>query len=348
MTESATPRRWPTIKDVAKHAGVSVSTVSYVLNDSGPVAAERRARVLDAVQVLNYTPNESARGLRQRSAPTIGLVVPDLSNQFFALIAEGVERAASARGGLVVFCAPEAIGTSDSMNARLMRSRRLNGIIYLSGAATSLTSMFELRKLGPIVLVDEQIPGSELPAAVSDNRRGAREIARHVLDHGHRRLAIIGGPSQLWTAQQRLAGYREAIAAAGLDPDEVPVLEGDYHQQSGFELAERALAGPPEGRPTALLCANDLMAVGALEHCKAHGIRVPADLSVVGFDDLPFVTLLTPRLTTVRQPAADMGVRAANMLFDVIEGKEDEQLPSLFPATVQVRDSVATWSGDPA
>lgn len=336
-----TARRWPTMKDVAQHAGVSISTVSYVLNDSGPVAPDRRARVLDAVRVLKYTPNESARSLKRRSSCTIGLVVPDLANQFFALVAQGVERAASARDMLVVLCAPEAAAVAESVNARLLRSQRLDGVIYLSGAATSPSSLLELTRVGPVVLVDEQIHGFDLPAVVADGRRGAREIARHVLEQGHRRVAIIGGPAALWTAQQRLAGYREALAAAGHDPDEVPVLVGDYHQPSGFELAARALdvAGPQ--RPTALLCANDLMAVGALEYCKSVGIRVPEEVSIVGFDDLPFAQLLTPGLTTVRQPAEDMGRQAATLLLDLLENKTDGCDNGVLPVSLQIRNSVA-------
>lgn len=329
------------MKDVAEHAGVSISTVSYVLNNSGPVAAPRRARVLDAVRVLNYTPNESARNLKRRSASTVGLVVPDLSNPFFAMLAEGVERAASARDVLVVLCAPEATGSAESLNGRLLRSQRLDGIIYLSGAATSPSSLLELTRLGPVVLVDEQLPGFDLPAVVSDNRRGARELARHVLDQGHERVVVIGGPKELWTAEQRLAGYREAFAATGRDPDEVPVLLGDYRQQSGTELAEQLLSVDIAERPTALLCANDLMAIGALEHCKRAGIRVPEDVSVVGFDDLPFASLLTPRLTTVRQPAREMGEGAANLLFDLLEGKGDAPPNQPYPVSVQIRDSAA-------
>jgi LacI family transcriptional regulator len=330
------------MKDVAHHAGVSVSTVSYVLNDSGPVAAERRARVLDAVRVLDYAPNESARSLKRRSASTIGLVVPDLANQFFALIAEGVERAATDRDVLVVLCAPEATDRPESDHAKLLRSQRLDGVIYLSGTGTSAGALLELARLGPIVLVDERIPGFEVPAVVADGRRGAREIAQHVLDQHHRRLAVIGGPTALWTSEQRLAGYREAFAAAGLEPDVVPILIGDYRQESGFELARVALDVPLERRPTALLCANDLMAIGALEYCKSVGIRVPEDVSIVGFDDLPIAALITPRLTTVRQPARDMGYRAAELLFDLLAQKTDgEDEPQyLFPATLQIRDSV--------
>jgi DNA-binding LacI/PurR family transcriptional regulator len=344
-------QRWPTMKDVARHAGVSVSTVSYVLNDSGPVAADRRARVLDAVQVLNYAPNEAARGLKRRSSPTIGLVVPELSNPYFAMVAEGVERTASANDALVVFCAPEATGEAESFTSRLLRSQRLNGIIYLSGASTVPRSLLSLTRLGPIVLVDEQLPGFDLPAVVSDNRRGARELAKHVIEHGHQRIAIIGGPMRLWTSQQRLAGYREAFAYAGMDPDDVLVVEGNYRQQSGLELAQRLLDVPKDKRPTALLCANDLMAIGALEYARSAGIDVPEQLSVVGFDDVPFAAALTPRLTTVRQPAHDMGSQAATLLFELLDAKNRApgtggavQLPNSgepLPVELCIRDSVA-------
>ena len=336
---SSVIRRRPTMKDVARHAGVSVSTVSYVLNDSGPVAPERRARVLDAVRVLDYTPNESARSLKRRSASTIGLVVPDLANQFFALVAEGVEKAAAERDVLVVLCAPEATGQPESHHAKLLRSQRVDGVIYLSGSDASPASLVELNRVGAVVLVDERISGFDLPAVTSDNRRGAREIAAHVVAQGHRRLAIIGGPTSLWTAEQRLAGYREAIAAGGGDPDAVPVYTGDYRLESGQQLAERALSKPATERPTALLCANDLMAIGALEYCKSAGLRVPQDISIVGFDDLPIAALLTPRLTTVRQPARDMGYRAAELLFELLAGTGVSAEDGIFPTEVKIRES---------
>ena len=346
--EESRPARRPTMKDVARHAGVSVSTVSYVLNDSGPVAPTRRTRVLDAVRVLNYTPNESARSLKKRSTSSIGLVVPDLTNQFFALVAEGVERAAAERNVLVVLCAPEATDRPEPIHARLLQGQRLDGVIYLSGAGASPSSILELAKSGPVVLVDERIPGFDLPAVVADSRRGAREVAAYVLAQGHRRLAIIGGPPVLWTADQRLSGYREAIAAASLDPDAVPVAVGDYRQESGFRLAAELLAGPVQDRPTALLCANDQMAIGAIEYCRSAGIRVPEDLSVVGFDDVPIARLIAPALTTVGQPAREMGSAAANLLFARLDrGAGDDPAapeslePPLFSVTVQIRESVA-------
>jgi LacI family transcriptional regulator len=327
------------MKDVAEHARVSVSTVSYVLNDSGAVAPERRNRILDAIRLLEYQPNESARSLKRRSASTIGMVVPELTNQFFAMVAEGVQKAASARDVLVVLVVPDATELPEENQAKLLRSQRVDGVIYLSGTGSMPASIYELARSGPVVLVDEQIPGMELPAVVCDSRRGAREVATHVLDQGHRRLAVIGGPPALWTAQQRLAGYREAFAGAGVDPDSVPVHVGDYRQASGEAMAAAALSGPPELRPTALLCANDLMAIGAMEYCRTRGLTVPDDVSIVGFDDLPISALLTPRLTSVRQPARAMGFQAANTLFDMLENKPGEPCGPL-PVVVQLRETV--------
>jgi LacI family transcriptional regulator len=335
---SATHRR-PTMKDVARHAGVSVSTVSYVLNNSGPVATSRRARVLDAVRVLNYTPNESARNLKRPTTSTIGLVVPDLANQFFALVAEGVGQAAAERDVLVVLCAPDATDRPEIDHAKLLQSQRLDGVIYGSSVGTSPAVILELAQSGQVVLVDERLPGFDGPAVVSNSRRGAREVAAYVLGQGHTRLAVISGPPVLWTAEQRLAGYREAIAAVGLDPDTIPVFAGDYRDGTGRALAEQALAGPPRTRPTALLCANDLMAIGALQYCRSAGLRVPEDVSITGFDDVPIAALITPALTTVRQPAREMGYAACMLLFDRLAGR-DGPAPEPFAATVAIRDSV--------
>lgn len=342
--------RRPTMKDVARHAGVSVSTVSYVLNGTGPVAADRRARILDAMHVLKYEPNEAARGMRGRSAPTVGLVIPDLQNQFYGSVAEGVESVASANDALVVLCASEVTGETQSFISRLLLSQRLSGVIFLSGATTATRAVLELTQLGPVVLVDEQLPGLNLPAVASDNRRGARELASYVLAQGHRKVHVIGGPPELWTAQQRLAGYREAFAAAGMDPDAVPVDQGDYKQSSGYEIAKRVLSRGQEHAPTALLCANDLMAVGALTYAREAGIDVPGQLSITGFDDTPLASVVTPSLTTVRQPAHELGRSAAKLLFALLEsgkdGGPDEWSHLAGPdralsVELQIRDSVA-------
>jgi LacI family transcriptional regulator len=313
-----------------------LSTVSYVLNNSGPVAPERRNRVLDVLRALDYSPNELARSLKRRGGSTIGMMVPDLSNSFFATVLEGVQKAASERGVLV---ASVIAGQSEEQQGQLMRSQRIEGVIYLSGTGMMPQSVYELTRSGPVVLIDEQLPGINLPAVVSDSRKGAREVASYVLNEGHRHVAVITGPPELWTTQQRLAGYREAFAGAGLDPDSIVVFQGDYQMASGRECAAEALAGPV--RPTALICANDLMAIGAMDYCRDVGLLCPDDISIVGFDDLSLSSMLTPRLTTVRQPAHKMGARAATMLLDIINGSNSGGV-EILPVTVQRRDSVSS------
>lgn len=330
------------MKDVARHAGVSVSTVSYVLNNSGPVGQYRRDRITDAIRVLGYSPNKTARSLKIRSASTIGAVVPELTNPFFAMVVEGVHQAASARDMLVVLVVPEATQQAEEKQLELLKSQQIDGLLYLSGTGSLPASIYDIARTGPVVLIDEQILGLKLPAVVCDSRKGAREVAAHVLQQGHRQVAVIGGPPALWTAQQRLAGYREAFAGAGLQPDDVPVYCGDYRQASGRELAAQALQAEP--RPTALICANDLMALGAMEYCREALLRVPEDVSIVGFDDLPFSALLTPQLTSVRQPAREMGFRAASILFDLLEGGAAHGTEVL-QASVQVRSSVGPPGG---
>ena len=331
----------PTMKDVAEQAQVSVSTVSYVLNNRGQVSEARRARVLNAIRALDYIPNESARNLKRQSASTIGLVVPDLVNQFFSLLARGVVRAAALHDVLVVLCSAENTQEAEFGNARLLRSKRVDGVIYESGFHESHRSLLELQSLGPVVLVDERFPGLELPAVVADGRRGAREVAAHLVELGHKRFACIAGPVTHWTSEQRLSGYREGLAMGGIDPDEMDIRTGDYQMDSGYKLAEAFLSAPGSERPTALLCANDLMAIGALEYCRLNAINVPGYVSIVGFDDIPTAQLLTPRLTTVRQPAYEMGMSAANLLIAMTQGEQKSELLEPHPVELVVRESSA-------
>jgi DNA-binding LacI/PurR family transcriptional regulator len=329
------------MKDVADYAKVSVSTVSYVLNNNGQVSEERRTRVHNAIKALDYIRNESARNLKRQLASTIGLVVPDLINPFFSLLARGVVRAAANHNVLVVLCSAQNTEEAEFGNAMLLRSQRVDGVIYESGFHESPSSLLELQALGPVVLVDERINGIDLPSVVADGRRGAREVARHVVELGHKRFGCIAGPTSHWTAEQRLSGYREGLAMGGFDPDKMDVRVGDYGMDSGYKLAEILLNVPISERPTALLCANDMMAIGALEYCRSNGLQVPHDISIVGFDDVPTAQLLTPRLTTVRQPAYDMGISAAEILIGLTQGEKKTDILTLHPVEVIVRESTA-------
>jgi DNA-binding LacI/PurR family transcriptional regulator len=311
--------------------------VSVVLNESAPASEPTRRRVLAAVRELGYEPNSQARNLKRRRAHAVGLIVPDILNPFFALVAEGVQEEARRRDYLLVLCSSDFEAEREAGHARLLRANRLDGVVYLSGTGSLAEPLLDLAERAPLVVVDERVDGLTRPFVGSDNRRGARLAAELALARGHRHLGIVAGPPGLWTARQRLAGYRDALTEAGIDPAGVPTVNGDYRIESGAVAAERLLAGAQ--RPTALLVANDLMAIGCLRHCARAGIAVPGDVGVIGYDDVPLAALVTPSLTTVRQPARELGRAAARILLDLIEGHDAIREIDL-PAELVVRESL--------
>ena len=331
----------PTIRDVARAAKVSIGTVSSVINNSSLVAEATRRRVQGLIAELGYEPNNAARTLKRGRISSIGIIVPDLKNPYFAAVAEGIERAAAQSDVLMVLCLTSAEVEREEYYAQVLRNQRLDGVIYLSGTGLPSRSLQQLAERGNVVFVDERLPGIDLPFVSADNRVGARALAKHVLAAGHRRIAIIGGPPRLWTSEQRLAGYREAIAAAGLDPDAIPVREGDYSERSGYQAAAGLLDAPPRRRPTALICANDMMAMGAIRACRELGLRIPAGISIAGFDDIPAAELLDPPLTTVAQPGETMGEAAAELLLHRIGVRALPPERTDFPTIFMPRASVA-------
>jgi DNA-binding LacI/PurR family transcriptional regulator len=327
-----------TIKDVAALAGVSVGTVSAVINRSPLVAEATRARVLLGIQQLAYRPNNTARSLRHHRVSSLGLILPDLQNAFFSSVAEGVQATCEENDVLVVLCMTWARPEREHYYAEKLQTARLDGVIYLSGSGIPSPNLLQLAKSRQILFVDESLPGVDIPFISAENRSGAREVAKHVLKSGHVAVGIIGGPPRLWTSEQRLAGYREALAGAGLDPDAAPMRSGDYDESSGYRIA-RELLGARSPAITALFCANDLMAIGALKYCRDAGIAVPAEVSITGFDNIPAASLVDPALTTVAQPGHDMGRAAAQLLLHQIKGIAAPTV-TVFPTTLCVRRSV--------
>lgn len=330
-----------TIRDVARLAHVSIGTVSAVINNSDrPVAAETRARVLRCVAQLNFEPNSAARSLKHQRVSSIGFIVPDLSNAFFADIAAGIQQVLDGMDCLLVLCMTWSDMQREEYYAKVLRTQRLSGVIYLSGTGLPSPSLLNLAKKGAVVFVDECLPGVDLPFVGSQNLIGARSLAQYVLAQQHHRLTIVSGPRGLWTSEQRQAGFREAFAAADILPDSVPVIRGDYSELSGRHAADEIAALVVEQRPTAVLCANDLMAIGFIRRCQELNIAVPGDISVTGFDDIPEARLLTPELTTVRQPGKAMGQAAARLLLQGIGESLTEPLQQDFVTEVCIRGSV--------
>lgn len=332
-------RRATTIRDVAALAGVSVGTVSAVINGSSTVTEGKRQRVLKSIQDLSYKPNNSARSLRNRHVSSVGLILPDLQNPFFSSIAEGVQLTAEENDVLLVLCITWAKAEREQYYAQTLQSARMDGVIYVSGSGIPSPDLLLLAQSRQILFVDESLPGVDIPFISAENRSGARQVADHVLRQGHTAIGIIGGPPRLWTSDQRLAGYREALAGAGLDPDAAPTMAGEYDEASGYRIAQEML-GRPGARITALLCANDLMAIGAMKYCRDAGLRVPADVSITGFDNIPSSSLVDPPLTTVTQPGRDMGRAAAQLLLHQIKGTSPPPMTN-FPTALCVRNSVS-------
>jgi LacI family transcriptional regulator len=335
-------RRKPaTIRDVARAAGVAPSTVSYVLNNQALVADKTRQHILRVIQTLDYRPNKMARNLRSGLSAAAGLIVPDMTNPFFSMIAQGAQAAAQAADVLTVLCTTDGDFELEDYYARVVQSRRLDGLLYLSGSGVPSEPLLELVRSGRVVLVDERLPGVDACAVVGTNRRGARDIASFALAEGHRHLAIINGPPVLWTSEQRLAGFREAIAAAGIGPDDVPVSFGDYTERSGFMKAQAILTLPKHRRPTVVLCGNDMMAFGFMRAAREQGVAIPADMSVTGFDDVPISSLAGPPLTTVSLPAQEMGQRAMRMLLSNLVAPREHPVIEECDTALVVRGSVS-------
>jgi DNA-binding LacI/PurR family transcriptional regulator len=333
-------KRRPTIRDVAKAAQTSVGTVSAVINGAAHVMEETRRRIHQSIADLGYEPNTAARSLKRQRSSSIGLVVPDLHNPFFASVAEGVQAVAQEHDMLMVVGTTGAENKWEEYYAQTLRARRLDGMILLSGSGKPTVGLVKLIESGSVVFVDECITGLEAPFISAANRTGARQVAQELIRNGHRDIAIVAGPPWLWTSQQRLAGYREALASGGHDPDDIIVVSGDYTEESGFQATRTILSNPQNANLTAIIYANDLMALGGIRLLREQGLEIPRDISIVGFDDITSSQYVYPALTTVAQPGYEMGQSAAQLLLHKT-GQSELPKTTNFATELKIRGSVA-------
>ena len=308
-----------TIKDVAREAKVSVGTASQALGDSPAVRESTRHRVLAVAKRLRYQPSALARGLVTRRTHTVGLLISDIANPFFIRAVRAVEDVAQEKGYNVILCNTDEDPTKETQYLRVLVEKRVDGIILATTAGT-LQAVRDVRwRRIPLVLFDRELPGIATNVVKVDGVLGGRLGTEHLLGLGHRRIAIIHGPVVRSTGAERLQGYLLALRAAGVRPDPALIREGNFKQDSGRELARQFLDHSP--RPTALFCTNNLMTVGALQALGERGVRIPSDLSLVGYDDMEWWTLTHPPLTTVGQPVYDLGSEAMRLLLEQIEAK---------------------------
>ncbi|MFB0537887.1 MAG: LacI family DNA-binding transcriptional regulator [Anaerolineae bacterium] len=328
------------MKDVAHRAGVSPTTVSHVINETRFVSEELRARVLEAMEELNYQPSAVARSLRRKETQTIGMIVPDSTNPFFAEVARGIEDTSFGQGYSVILCNSDGDMEKEQFYINVLVEKRVDGIIFVAagGSAQHLRSLLE-RDM-PLVIVDREIAGVEVDSVLTDNLQGGYLATKHLIELGHRRIGCIAGPSDLTPSAERVTGYKRALAEHNLVVNEHLIRKGDFQYESGCEAVREFLT--MDEPPTAVFACNDLMAVGAISGVRKRGWRVPEDLAIVGFDDIALASFTNPPLTTIAQPKYEIGILAAQMLMERIK---DETMPPrrhLLETTLVVRESCHT------
>jgi LacI family transcriptional regulator len=320
-----------TIRDVAKLAGVSVATVSRVLNQNGYVNEDTEKRVKKAIEQLNYKPNEVARTLFKKTSKTIGLIVPDISNPFFPELVRAVEDVMNIYDYTVILCNSDEKSEKEKQYIEILKQKYVDGIIL----TTNQLESDEVMELGvPVVVLDRPSMHS-FPSVIADNYGGARLATRHLYDIGCRKIAHIQGPTHVVNAMERFRGYRDEMQELGLWNEQL-IIQGNYQLKQAKEATLRALQ---EHKMDGIFAGNDAMAVGALKAVQQLGLRVPEDVAIIGYDGIPLTEMTTPELSTISQPIYEMGAIAARILVKKIEAKPLEQLHYVLPVKLVERQS---------
>jgi LacI family transcriptional regulator len=330
------------VVDVAARAGVSLGTVSNVLNRPDRVAPATRDRVMQAIQELGFVRNEAARQLRAGRSRTVGLVVLDVGNPFFTDIAKGVETTAGSSGLSVLLCNSNNDNDRERHYLSLLQEQRAFGIL-ITPVGKVTPAMEAVRRSGtPVVLVDRGSSRRQCSVSVNDRFGGELAVA-HLIAEGHRRMGFVGGPLSINQVSERLAGARAAVHAAGLPDDALVVIETPrLDVASGRATGDQLAALPARRRPTAVFCANDLLAFGLLQDTTRRHKSVPGDLAIVGYDDIDFAAAAAVPLTSVRQPRAMLGRAAMELLLEEAsqaDGHQHRQI--VFEPELVVRESTS-------
>ena len=331
-----------TMRDVARLAGVSVGSVSAVINEKESASAKLKERVKAAMEALDYQPDHVARSLKVRRTHTVGMVVPDISNPFFTELMLGAEAAARARRYSMILCNSSEDPALEKQCLNALFSRRVDGVILAPADVHAAQDRLTARRF-PIVFVDRIPPQFKGLAVIANNLEAAYVGARHLIDLGHHRIAIITGRLDLSTGIDRLEGFRKAMQEAHLPIREEYVRPGDFQLESGYRRGLELLS--LEEPPTAVFCCNNKLTLGLMRALSERGVPCPEQVSVLGFDDFDWAASFRPRLTTIAQPTSEMGRRAMELLLRKIESSDGALAEDLAPislqATLHVRDSTA-------
>lgn len=328
------------IREVAKRAGVSVATVSRVLNNSDLVSEETRERVLKAIKDLNYHPNLLGRNLRRLKTKMVLALMPNVSNPFYARVVKGIEDVAHKNGYNVMLCNTDSDPEREKAYLDLLKNKLADGVILMA----SVMGKDELTLLAenyPVVQCCEYIEGAGASYVSIDNFSAAYKAVKHLINLGHRRIALITCKNDFISTRQRETGYRKALEDANIEFDENLIKYGDYSFKSGMRAARQLLS--LEEKPTAIFAISDIMAIGAIKALKEEGFKAPEDVAVVGFDDISFASMYDPALTTVSQPKYDLGCIAMEVLLKHIEGELEDPQRIFLEHELVIRESTVKY-----
>lgn len=333
-------KRATSLKDVADAAGVSVTTVSRMLNGSLQLPPETKLRIDKAIHELKYEPNPHARRLSRGRSDTIGLVVPDIANPFFATLVATIEEEADKRGLALSLHATLNRPGREIAYLRSLGRNHVDGLVFVTNHPDDGELAALINQTGKVVVVDEDVPNAMVPKLFCDNEQGGYLVGRHLAEYGHRRVLYIGGPQEMISTRRRYKGLERAMIEHGTGIDGLIRYEGDYTVEFGRAAGRRFL---DEGKPaTAIFASSDEIAIGLIEVLRGQGVSIPGEVSIVGFDDVGPLHLFAPPLTAIRQPVRAIGERALSLLLETDwQQRGDFTSEELLPIEIVVRDSVA-------
>jgi LacI family transcriptional regulator len=326
-----------TIKDIAQEAGVSPQTVSRAINDKGEISPQTQERILRIAKRMGYRPNSIARSLATRRTQNIGLVVPDVSNPFFASLARGIEDAAHQANYNVFLCNTDENVKRETSAIHSLEAQRVDGLILCSSRLSEPQLLQLAERYQPLVLINRQIDHPQTGSVCVDDDKGTEEAVRYLLQLGHRNIGLLAGPAASHSGKQRLRGYRQAMAEHMPDLPDHWQINCPPQVKGGQTAAQELLDRAPE--LTALFAYNDLVAVGALRACAEQDLRVPGNVAIVGCDDIPLAALVSPALTTIHIPTYNLGQQTMGLLLQRIDSADEISQSIVVSPHLVIRDS---------
>jgi len=332
-----------TMKQVAEKAGVSTTTVSHVINNTRVVSEDARERVLSVIQELRYIPSAVARSLKNDRTHTIGMMIPNNSNPYFAELIQGIEDASFELGYNIILCNSYDDPKKQAAYIRVLMEKRIDGLILVSSGSDEDLSMLLANEVIPKVLVDREVTGVAADLIEADHVQGAYEATRYLISLGHKRIACVAGPDTLLPSGGRVAGYQRALKEAGITVCDDFIVHSDFTSEGGFNAFQKLLT--LDSKPTAIFASNDLMAIGGICAANQAGVKIPQDLSVIGYDDIALASFSTPPLTTIAQPKYQIGQLTAKTLVERISNPDSQVRRTMLTPELVIRQSTSRPAG---